>query len=845
METLREVLSATFFMPHGHCYLWNPVMVWLQVGSNGLIALAYLAISSMLVYLVYRVKGIPFRWMFVAFGVFIVACGLTHLSDIVVVWNPIYWVDGTLRALTATVSVATAILLPPLIPKAMELVRAFKAAQEHGVKLETMVKDLGSMYEKSRELDALKTQFFANISHELRTPLALIMGPAEKLIANERLTSAERKDATLILKNAGTLLKHVNDLLDVSKLEAGKMGLEYVEVDVRSTVKLVTANFEGIAMDRNIRFTEEIIEGIMGQIDPDKFQRIILNLLSNAFKFTPAGGAIYLGVKKEKRISPFEEHANQEIDWVTLMVGDSGPGIPQEQRQAIFERFRQLDGGTRRKFGGTGLGLSIVKSFVDLHFGTISVGDAPKGGALFTLSLPLVAPPSARIHMSSPKETPEMEEVARQAIEELRARVEALSPADAKEKPLLLVVEDHPDMNRFIQESLSDEYRVAAAMNGKEALQIINKEKPDLLVSDVMMPEMSGDELVGEIRKKPELDLVPILLLTAKADDELRIKLLKEGAQDYIMKPFSVSELRARVSNWITVKRVHDILQAETEQQTRDLETLAREVTSKKRDLQGALDSMRVLRDQAIRVSKLKSNFLSMISHELRSPLTAMQLQLQILKRDPKATVSDKQRDIVQRIERSTARMTELIDSLLQYVRVESGKLTTEIEPTDISALAESLIGDFRPEAEAKGLALKLNKEGDVPVLATDPRLLQLILTNLLANALKFTDKGGIEITLSKANGSCRIVVADTGPGISPSDQERIFEPFEQVGSTREKNMPGVGLGLAIVRQILTALGGKVELESQVDLGSRFVVSLPYQYFTRESKSNGTEVNHV
>ncbi|MDI1483449.1 ATP-binding protein [Polyangium sp. y55x31] len=398
--------------------------------------------------------------------------------------------------------------------------------------------EITRLYEKTKELDRLKSEFFASVSHELRTPLALILGPTQRLLDVPEISPALRRDLEVIERNARTLHHHVDDLLDVAKIDAGRMTIDYCEIDLARLTRFVASHFEVLAKEKDIAFTVETEGALWAEVDAEKMQRVLLNLLSNAFKFTPAGGRIRVSLRR-----PSE-------DRIVIEVADSGPGVPVDKREAVFERFRQLDGGATRRFGGTGLGLAIARDFIALHHGAISVSEAPEGGASFTVDLPRRAPPDAVVRSRAA----DVPAVVSQAAFELHGG----PPVEVVGEPggaLVLVVEDNREMSAFILESLASEHRVVAAFDGAEGLQKALELKPDLILSDIMMPKLSGDALVRAIRSHRELDRTPIVLLTAKSDDELRVKLLREGAQDYITKPFAVDELRARVDNLIAGKR--------------------------------------------------------------------------------------------------------------------------------------------------------------------------------------------------------------------------------------------------------------------------------------------------
>ncbi|RJQ78099.1 MAG: response regulator [Desulfobacteraceae bacterium] len=389
-----------------------------------------------------------------------------------------------------------------------------------------------------RPLDLLKSQFFANVSHELRTPLSLILGPVDRLLRRAALDEEAQHDLLIVQRNARLLHRHVNDLLDIARLDAGRMVMQYARTDLAALARLAASHFETLAADRNIRYGVHAPDALPAEADVEKIERVLINLLSNAFKFTPQGGDVRLVL---------DGHSGR----ARFRVQDSGPGVPESMREAIFERFRQAEGGMQRRHGGTGLGLAIVREFVSLHGGTVNVTEAPGGGALFTLDLPLAAPAGVPVSLEPPRP---YEQAAYPALDELRQHPERFSSGQSPDgvASRILVVEDNPDMNAFLTECLSPHYRITRAFDGREGLEKALANPPDLILADVMMPGLSGDRMVEELRRYRLLDDVPIVMLTAKADDALRLKLLRHGVQDYIHKPFSVGEVLARVGGLLS-----------------------------------------------------------------------------------------------------------------------------------------------------------------------------------------------------------------------------------------------------------------------------------------------------
>ena len=430
--------------------------------------------------------------------------------------------------------------------------------------------------EKLREIDGFKTKFFANVSHELRTPLALILGPVDQLLKEAtQLGERERFRLATIKRNAQSLLQQVNDLLDLARIDAQQMPLAYVCANVTALLRDVAASFAAAAEERSISLLIEGVGELYADVDRAKLVRVLANLLSNAFKFTPAGGRICCSITRV---------ANRRF---LLSVQDNGPGVPPQMKEQIFSRFAQ--GQDALSGSGSGLGLNIVKEFVELHFGTVVVLDAPGGGAIFQVEMPMRAPKGVFVRESS-------EEVAVAAYQSIdffepqNQPVRDHKPGSSK----ILVVEDNPDLRHFLYDVLIDDYNVTLAENGAIALSSALENPPDLVITDLMMPYFDGEQFVRALRASGRFPNVPVLVLSARADDALRETLLEELVQDYLTKPFSPQELRARVRNPIMVKRTVDILQKELNSQASDVCELTAGLVASRKSLQDGLVALQI-----------------------------------------------------------------------------------------------------------------------------------------------------------------------------------------------------------------------------------------------------------
>ncbi|TDW97587.1 two-component regulator propeller domain-containing protein [Dinghuibacter silviterrae] len=394
------------------------------------------------------------------------------------------------------------------------------------------------------ELDMMKIRFFTNVSHEFRTPLSLILAPLEKLIKQEGTGAAQFQ---LMYRNARRLLNLVNQLLDFRRMEVQEFTLHRSSGDVVRYVRELTQSFSDISEKRHIAldFQSEVGECVTA-FDRDKLEKIVFNLLSNAFKFTQEGGRVDVRVRVDG-------------DAVEIRVADTGIGIPADQQDRIFERFFQHDLPGNMINQGSGIGLALTKEFVKLHQGTITVESEPDKGSCFIVRLPIVQLPPKAVAREDGEAagTPVGGDAAHAPAGEARSGDDAAGapPPRTRKRPTLLLVEDNEDFRFYLKDNLRAYYEVVEAPNGKEGWKKVQASPPDLVVSDIMMPEMDGIALARRIKHDPRTAHIPVILLTARADEEQQLEGFGTGANDYITKPFNFELLLARIRNLLAQKR--------------------------------------------------------------------------------------------------------------------------------------------------------------------------------------------------------------------------------------------------------------------------------------------------
>lgn len=385
---------------------------------------------------------------------------------------------------------------------------------------------------RMHELDMIKIKFFTNVSHEFRTPLTLILTPLEKMLRNTG-EGEQRNQFQLIHRNARRLLNLVNQLLDFRKMEVEEIKFNPSEGDIVKFVREVFYSFSDLSEKKNIHFTfQSTVQELETLFDQDKLEKILFNLLSNAFKFTPENGSVSVDLNVAGEGS---------AKFVEINVKDNGIGIPSDKQEQIFERFFQHDLPKSMVNQGSGIGLSITREFVKIHGGSIQVTSEPGKGSCFTVLLPL-----AELAHHTAAETIESARLAVNGVEDYDIPLEHRG-----KKPVLLLVEDNEDFRFYLKDNLRLHYSIVEAKNGKQGLQRAIDIMPDLIVSDIMMPEMNGIELCKHVKGDQRTSHIPVILLTARTAEEQKIEGFESGANDYVTKPFNFEILQSRIKNLI------------------------------------------------------------------------------------------------------------------------------------------------------------------------------------------------------------------------------------------------------------------------------------------------------
>lgn len=695
---------------------------------------------------------------------------------------------------------------------------SFRELETSKSELEVTNAKLEENNQKLRELDEAKSRFFANVSHELRTPLTLLIAPIESMRnRGDRLSATEKDDLLATMQgNAMRLLKLINDLLALVRMESGAIQIRRAPVALDEFVRGLGNSAASMAKDKRIHLNVTCAPEL-GRVmaDSEKLERICLNLMFNALKFTPTGGTV-------------DVSAQRDGEWIRLQVRDTGVGISKEDQEKIFMRFWQADTSSQRKFQGMGIGLSLVKEIAEAHGGSVAVESEPGHGTTMTVLLPYEEAPEITPEAQAAAKAGEMEPVAeKEWIGELYRRAEmfpsmtslqaSLRPVEVglskrSKKPRLLIADDEPDMLRFLRTQLSESYEIIEAVDGHQAVEKAAQFLPDMILSDMMMPEKDGLQVCRELRERTPTKSIPIVLLTARADEETKIACLTAGASDFLGKPFTLAELSVRLKNLT------------------DAHLYQKELASQKQRLEAALEQIKETEAMLVRNEKLASlgRLSAGLIHEINNPLNYAKQALYFLRSTTeKLAEADRPEfeETLGDIENGIDRVARIISDLRGFSRNSS-----QIAGSYNLGQAVETTLRFFSHAFKEGVEV----QADLPAyieLAGDQNQVIQVLINLIQNSLDAMsektypdgEQRQLRLWVEQTDFMVALHVRDNGPGIPETIQNNVFDPFfttKDVGA-------GMGLGLSICHQIIAEHGGRILLESTPGEFCEFILEFP------------------
>lgn len=670
-------------------------------------------------------------------------------------------------------------------------------------------------------IDKAKTAFFSNVSHEFRTPLTLMIGPLEELLQQPLLQDKLYKnnlDATY--RNTHRLLKLVNNLLDFSRVEADRLKAVYQPVDLAMLTTDLASSFQSIIEKAGMQLIVKCITTQPVYVDVEIWEKIVLNLLSNAFKFTLKGSI-------SVQLYETDTHA-------ILQVADTGVGIPEKELPHMFERFHRVENSFGRTHEGSGIGLSLVNELVRLHAGTISVESTAGQGSTFTIALPFGhthIPPEQLAEAGKLTDTTILKGAFLQEANSLldedvssheghylpeMAQWEISDNADDSERAQVLIVDDNADMRNYLSRLLEKNFDITVAKNGLDALQQLEHSKPDLILSDVMMPVMNGKALLENVRNNPATTRIPLIFLSARAGGEARIDGLEAGADDYLVKPFSAKELLTKVKAHIKILKLRNQVEQQLEQHVQD-----------------RTGELKIANEELKRTNQELEDFVFISSHDLQEPLRKIQTFGNIAMSADAAGMPV--REYLEKMIASASRMSGLIKDLLSYTRLN--KSEDPFVTTDLNEIMQQVLSDLEIVIQERNAQIEIPL---LPLLKAVPVQINQLFHNLLSNALKFSDKDPVirvsvallspekQKTLTALEPGKRFYELgfhDNGIGFEQKYADQVFTIFKRL--VKATQYPGTGIGLTICRKVTLNHGGNIYPVSAPGKGTAFYVYLP------------------